>query len=134
MKFKTLNGREINVDLRPSKYPRRDENSCKSKIQYSVGLIVDELFPNEVVLEEFYVPEESLYIDFYLPRKKLAVEVMGEQHYTYNAFFHGSKENFRKARQRDSNKARWCQINGINLISIPYASKPEETKKQIGGT
>src|SRR5690606_15655271 len=100
MMFKTIKGREIAIDLRPSKWPRRTKEKCKSNFQWSVGQIIDRVFPGQIVLEEFYVPGEKLRIDFFLPRLKLAVEVMGEQHYVYNSFFHGSKEAFVRSKQR----------------------------------
>ena len=37
MIFKSLSGRETKLDLKQSKYPRKDENTCKSKLQYRAG-------------------------------------------------------------------------------------------------
>lgn len=131
MMFKTIKGREITIDLRPSKWPRRTKEKCKSNFQWSVGQIIDRVFPGQIVLEEFYVPGEKLRIDFFLPRLKLAVEVMGEQHYAYNSFFHGSKEAFVRSKQRDVRKAQWCEINDIRLVKVDPNISEEDVIKLL---
>jgi hypothetical protein len=118
MKFKCLNGQEIGVDIRPSKWPRKDEDSCKSHFQWRVGQVIDSVFPGEVVLEEFYAPRQGFYIDFFLPRRMIAVEADGRQHDVFNVYFHGNKENFLKAQARDAKKNEWCELNGIKLIRV----------------
>jgi len=131
MMFKTIKGREIAIDLRPSKWPRRTKEKCKSNFQWSVGQIIDRVFPGQIVLEEFYVPGEKLRIDFFLPRLKLAVEVMGEQHYVYNSFFHGSKEAFVRSKQRDVRKEQWCKINNIRLVKVDPDTSEEDVIKLL---
>ena len=120
MKFISTKGREHKIDIRPSQWPRRSEEACKSKLQWGVSSILNELFPNDVILEEFFIPGDSLYIDFLLPRRKLAVEVHGRQHFEYSQFFHGSKENFRKSQQRDRRKLEWCSLNKIQMVAINH--------------
>jgi hypothetical protein len=118
MKFLSTEGRVYKIDLRPSKWPRRSSDNCKSRFQFSVGDVVDKVFPNEVILEEFYIPGDRLYIDFFLPRKMIAVEAQGRQHYEYSNFFHGSQENFKLAQARDRKKSLWCACNNIRLVVI----------------
>ncbi|NCV19550.1 MAG: hypothetical protein EBW42_12500 [Rhodobacterales bacterium] len=36
------------------------------------------------------------------------IEVHGEQHYEFSAFFHGTKLNFIKHKKRDKDKKQWC--------------------------
>jgi len=126
MKFLSTEGRIYKIDLRPSKWPRRSSDNCKSNFQFSVGEVVDRVFPNEVILEEFYIPGDRLYIDFFLPRKRIAVEAQGRQHYEYSNFFHGSQENFKLAQARDRKKSLWCTYNDIRLVVI-RADDEEET-------
>lgn len=85
----------------------------------------------EVVLEEFYVPGEKLYIDFFLPRKKIAVEVMGEQHYAFSRHFHGTYDNFKRSQERDNRKSLWCTMNDINLIRIRPDDSEEECRNKL---
>lgn len=124
MKFKTLNGKVIGVDIRPSRWPRKDEDDCKSHFQWRVGQLIDEAYPGEVVLEEFYAPKQGFYIDFFLPRKMIAVEADGAQHDKFNVYFHGSKENFLLAQARDRRKEKWCELNNIRLVRV--SPKEEE--------
>lgn len=131
MKFISTQGRIHKIDLRPSKWPRRPEADCKSKIQWRTGLIIDELFPNEIVLEEFFLPGDRLYLDFFLPRKKIAVEVMGDQHYNFNSFFHGSKEDFLRSQERDSRKSLWCTLNNISLVVIRQSDKEDKVRNKL---
>jgi hypothetical protein len=131
MKFISTKGREYKVDIRPSRWPRRSKEACKSKLQWGVSSILSDLYPTDVILEEFFIPGEGLYVDFLLPRRKLAIEVHGRQHYEYNVHFHGSKENFRKSQNRDRRKAEWCELNQITLLSIKYNEKEEEIRLKL---
>ena len=127
MKFKTLDNREIRLEIRPSKYPRRARSDCKSEGQYHLGCRIAELYPGVVILEEFTLPGSRLQLDFFLPTQDLAFEFQGEQHDKYNAFFHGNKTGFERSKRRDQDKARWCKMNKIALIYVYtlLASKEE---------
>lgn len=129
MKFKGLDGKTYGVDIRPSRWPRKDEGECKSRLQWRAGQVLDKVFPGEVILEEFYPPRQGFYIDFFLPRRKIAVEVDGGQHDAFNVFFHGTKENFLKAKARDALKNTWCEINGIRLVRTSTCDEGELTIK-----
>lgn len=131
MKFLSTTGKEHKIDIRPSRWPRRTEEKCKSRIQWGASVILDELYPGDYILEEFFIPGERLYIDFFLPRRKLAVEVQGKQHYEYNRFFHGSKASFKESKIRDRRKSEWCKINGIRLVIVKYNDKEEEIKTKL---
>ena len=43
--------------------------------QQSIGLRIRKTFPNEEIIEDFYVKKFDYMIDFYLPKRKLAIEV-----------------------------------------------------------
>ena len=131
MKFLSTEGRIYKVDLRPSKWPRRSSDKCKSYFQFSVGEVIDSIFPQEIILEEFYVPGDRLYIDFFLPRKQIAVEAQGNQHYEYSNFFHGSQENFKLAQARDRKKSLWCAYNNIRLVTIRESDNEEQIVNKL---
>ena len=129
--FLSTNGRSYKLDIRPSKWPRKEPGESKSKFQQRVGEAVDKTFPTEVILEEFFIPGERLYIDFFLPRKSIAIEAHGGQHYEYNQFFHGTKENFKRSKERDARKKLWCEINQIKLVIIDTRDKEEEVINKL---
>lgn len=118
MKLKGLDDKYHNVNIGQNTYPMKSEDACKSKIQYRCGQLIKSRFPGEVILEEFSIPGGRLYLDFFLPRLKLAFEIHGEQHDTFNGFFHGNIQGFHKSKTRDSNKSYWCKVNGIRLYEI----------------
>lgn len=131
MKLLATNGKLHAIDIRPSKWPRRSEADCKSHLQWTVSQALDKLYPQDVVLEEFHIPGESLYIDFFLPRKRLVVEVHGAQHYCYSEFFHGSKEAFQQSKLRDKRKRDWCELNNITFVEIRYDDDEEEVLNKL---
>ena len=71
-----------------------------------------------IILEEFGIPEERLFVDFYLPHHSLAFEFQGTQHDEFNKFFHGDKAGFNKSKARDDRKRSWCEMNSITLIEV----------------
>lgn len=131
MKFYDTQGREHKVDLRPSRWPRREVGEGRGKFQSQVGEIFQELYPNDHILEEFPCLGERLYLDFFLPRKLMAIEVHGEQHYKYNPFFHGTRADFVRQQNNDKRKSSWCKLNGIRLIIIDCGEEEEKIRKSL---
>ncbi len=132
MKFKTLNGREIRLQLEASKYPLRSAERSPSKGQYNLGVRIQEIYSGSVILEEFVLPGSKLSVDFFVPDSKIAFEFHGIQHDEFNKFFHGDKSDLEKQKKRDNSKKEWCQLNNITLIEVrdPYCST-EELKQLI---
>jgi hypothetical protein len=120
MHFLDLKGRAHSIDIRPSAWPRKDKESARSHFQWLVGEVLSELYPTEIILEEFPCLGEHLYVDFFLPRKKLVVEAQGQQHDTFNPFYHTDKATFLAQRARDERKAEWCATNKLHLVTIQY--------------
>lgn len=131
MKFVSTQGRVFKIDLRPSRWARRKEEDCKSKFQFNTGKVIDDTFPGEIVLEEFYVPGDRLYIDFFIPRRRLAIEAHGNQHYKYSAFFHGDVEGFKRSQARDKKKILWCTHNEIRLVVVRQSDDYEEIVNKL---
>ena len=83
--------------------------------------IVQEIFPYQrIELEHNVASYGGLFLDIYLPRLKVAFEYDGPQHFEYCEHFHGSRENFIKARKRDLEKDELCDQQGITLIRVAY--------------
>lgn len=59
------------------------------------------------------------YIDFYLPEYNVFIEYNGIQHYTPVKHF-GGKIQFEKQRLRDNAIRKYCSIENIKLIEIPW--------------
>jgi hypothetical protein len=51
--------------------------------------------------------------------KKVAIEVQGKQHYSFNKFFHAnSRMKYLASIKRDSQKYQWLETNNIKLIEV----------------
>ncbi|MFA5759527.1 MAG: hypothetical protein WC942_09265 [Clostridia bacterium] len=119
MQFFDLNGKVVKIDIRQSKHPRR--NVSKSQLQTKVGEVLDNLYPHDSVLEEFFLPGSRLSVDFFIPSRSLVIEIQGVQHDQHVEFFHGKRETslkFGKQQQRDRQKAYWCELNGLKFVEI----------------
>lgn len=129
MKFVDSSGREHSIDIRPSKWPRKENG--RGVFQSYVGDLLACIFPSDYILEEFPCVGDGGFIDFFLPRKLIAVEVQGSQHYTFNPFFHKTKADFNAQKARDRRKATWCELNHIKLIKIDVGETEENIKKLL---
>jgi hypothetical protein len=119
MKFKTLKGSEVRLEVLPSRYPLRSRSQAASRGQYNLGRQLKAVYGSGcTILEEFPIPDERLFIDFYMPHHSLAFEYQGEQHDKFNKFFHGDKAGFRRSQERDARKRLWCEVNDINLVEV----------------
>lgn len=86
------------------------------------------------ILEEVPIKtgtQQTLYLDFYIPIKHMAVEVHGEQHYSYIPHFHKNKLEFFRAKNRDKNKEEWCKINNIHFVVLKHNETIEEWKGRL---
>lgn len=102
--------------------------AAKSELHLATRILLHEIYNTATILEEITVylrKKEIVYLDFYVPLYKLAVEVQGQQHYTYNEFYHGNQQNWLMYKKRDREKALWCENNGIRLVALPYNKKNE---------
>lgn len=55
--------------------------------------------------------------------------MIGEQHFRYNEFFHGSVENYVAAAKRDVKKEQWISKHGIKLVRLSGdCTNMDETK------
>lgn len=118
MKFTDTRGREHSIDIRPSRWQRKAVGEGRGKFQSEVGDVLAELYPGDVICEEFPCIGDNLTLDFFVPRKNIAIEVQGRQHHKFVEFFHGDRTGFIRQKQRDSRKAEWCRINSIRLVKI----------------
>lgn len=69
---------------------------------------------------------KPLPFDFYLPKENILIEYNGEQHYSFNPFFHKSPENFERQKCHDKIKRDFCFKKGLELIVISYKDSIKE--------
>lgn len=106
----------------------------KSSLHLVSRKIITQQFPTLQILEEVPIPlrkSETLYLDFYLPLIKTCIEVHGEQHFKYVAFYHQTILNFLKSKKRDQEKKEWCNKNNIAHIIFLYNESEEEWRQKI---
>jgi hypothetical protein len=106
----------------------------KSSFHLQARKLIVIQYPTLQILEEVPIPlrrSETLYLDFYLPLIKTCIEVHGEQHFKFVAFYHNTVLNFLKAKKRDQEKQEWCEKNGIKYISLAYNESQQEWKDKI---
>ncbi len=83
--------------------------------------IIQQLYPYQQITLEYNVARiGASFIDIYLPRLQMGFEYDGIQHFKYNEHFHGSRDNFLKARRRDNLKDDLCKEQKIILIRVAY--------------
>jgi len=93
-----------------------------SNIANKVKKHIKTCFPNHRLFCEHYVSFQNnkLLFDFYLPEFKLLIEVQGQQHYSYNNFFHSNSNDFKSQKYRDLLKTQWADEEGYKLLKIKY--------------
>lgn len=65
---------------------------------------------------------------------QIFIEFSGEQHYYYVGKFYKCSSDFKKAKERDRVKIKWCLQNGYKLIIIPYWELENLTYEKIFNT
>ena len=109
-----------------TKYLIKWNKKSRSKIQFKVKQFLKSYWENHVVYEEFPVYGSRMKVDILNATKKIAVEVNGRQHSSFNSFFHNnSRAEYLKSIKRDVEKANWLEMNGYTLIEIEEHEVPK---------
>jgi very-short-patch-repair endonuclease len=64
--------------------------------------------------------DSTLYVDIVVKELNLAVECHGRQHFEFVPHFHGSRDNFARARERDAAKAAGLVEAGFTFLVIRF--------------
>lgn len=132
MKFKTISGIEIRMDILPERYPVRSREQCKSQGQYMLGRLIRSIYGfKALLLEEFPLPGERLWLDFFMPHHRLAFEYQGKQHDEFVKIFHVDKKGFEKSKIRDERKRQWCEMNDLTLVEVRGAPTTDDLQRLI---
>jgi hypothetical protein len=95
------------------------DKPCRSKVQFKTKQFLKAFWQNQVVYEEFPVYGTKMKVDILNATKKIAIEVQGRQHTSFNKFFHNnSRLKYLESIKRDAQKAEWLESNGYTLIEI----------------
>tara|TARA_B100001093_G_C26860383_1_gene1029891 strand:+ start:4752 stop:5156 length:405 start_codon:yes stop_codon:yes gene_type:complete len=122
VKFKSSTGKYSTVK-NASKYLIKWNKPSRSKFQTEVKKILQKIWKNDLVYEEFPLAGSKLRFDFYNHTQSLAVEANGPQHSKFHKFFHNkNRMKFLDQVKRDQNKRFFCEINQIKLVECDYGS------------
>jgi hypothetical protein len=117
MKLYDINGRPRSRIV--SKYLIDWDKKSKSQLQFKVKQFLRGYWKNHIVYEEFPVYGTRMKVDFVNATKKMAVEVHGPQHESFNKFFHNnSRADYLASIKRDTQKAAWLEKNNFIFIEI----------------
>ena len=117
MRLKNIHGKLQSKNV--TKYLIDWRKNSRSKLQTTAKRFFQTYWKNHIVYEEFPVYGTKMKVDFLNATKKVAIEVNGPQHDSFNSFFHKkSRLNYLKSIKRDVQKAQWLELNGYKLIEL----------------
>jgi hypothetical protein len=117
MRLLNVNGKLVNKNVR--RYLINWEAKSRSKLQYKFKTFFCPYWKNHIVYEEFPVYGSMLKIDLLNATKKIAVEIQGSQHESFNKFFHdNSRLKYLESIKRDVKKEKWIDTNGFKFIEL----------------
>jgi hypothetical protein len=117
MRLLNVNGTLVNKNVR--KYLVNWEGKSRSKLQYKFKQFFYPYWKNHIVYEEFPVYGSMLKVDLLNATKKIAVEIQGEQHESFNKFFHdNSRLKYLQSIKRDVKKEKWLEINEFKFLQV----------------
>ena len=122
LKLYSMTGRLMSKNV--AKYLIDWNKKSRSKLQFNVKQFLKPFWQYQIVYEEFPVYGTRLKVDILNATKKIAVEVNGSQHTSFNKFFHKTRVNFLRSLQRDHKKLEWLKVNDFELIEIEEKEVP----------
>jgi hypothetical protein len=95
------------------------EGKSRSKLQFKAKQFFKTVWENQIVYEEFPVFGSRMKVDFLNATKKIAIEVNGPQHSSFNKFFHNnSRMKYLDSLKRDHEKSLWLEQNNFTLVEL----------------
>ena len=117
MRLLNINGKFVNKNVRKSLI--NWEGKSRSKLQFKFKQFFYPYWKNHIVYEEFPVYGTMLKVDILNATKKIAVEIQGGQHESFNKFFHhDSRLSYLNSIKRDVKKERWLVMNDFKFIEL----------------
>jgi hypothetical protein len=117
MRLLNVNGTLVNKNVK--KYLINWQGKSRSKLQYKFKEFFYPYWKNHIVYEEFPVYGSMLKVDLLNATKKIAVEIQGDQHESFNKFFHdNSRLKYLQSIKRDVKKEKWLEINEFKFLEL----------------
>ena len=117
MRLLNINGTLVNKNVR--KYLIDWEGKSRSKLQFKFKQFFYPYWKNHIVYEEFPVYGSMLKVDLLNATKKIAVEIQGNQHESFNKFFHdNSRLKYLQSIKRDVKKVKWLEMNEFKFLEL----------------
>jgi acetyl-CoA carboxylase alpha subunit len=95
----------------------------RSSLHIKARELLKEIYPTIQVIEEVSIPispGRTVYFDFFIPLLNTFIEVQGQQHYEKSTLFHKNDAGFMRQKKNDGDKEKWAEMNGFDLICLPY--------------
>ena len=106
------------------------DKKSKSKLQFKVNEYLKKFWKNQIVYEEFPVYGTRMKVDIVNVTKRIAIEVQGPQHSSFNKFFHGnSRARYLESIKRDVKKMTWLESNDFKVVEIEGQEVDNLSKK-----
>lgn len=117
MRLYDINGR---LKKKPvSQYLINWDGKSRSNIQFLTKQFLKKYWRTNIVYEEFPVYGTLMKVDILNVTKRIAVEVNGKQHDSFNKFFHaGSRSKYLESIKRDVAKRAWLEKNDFLVVEI----------------
>lgn len=117
MRLLNINGKLVNKNVKKSLI--NWEGKSRSNLQFKFKQFFYLYWKNHIVYEEFPVYGTMLKVDILNATKRIAIEIQGEQHESFNKFFHGnSRLKYLESIKRDVKKQKWLEINNFKLLEL----------------
>lgn len=118
MRLYNIRGRQVNKNV--SRYLIDWDKKSRSNLQFKAKQFLKPFWEKHIVYEEFPVFGTRMKVDIVNVTKFIAVEVNGQQHGSYNKFFHNSRYGYFQSISRDVKKEEWLEKNGFEVITVEY--------------
>jgi hypothetical protein len=117
MRLLNINGKLVNKNVR--NYEIDWTAKSRSKLQFKFKQFFYAYWKNHIVYEEFPVYGSMLKVDLLNATKKIAVEIQGDQHESFNKFFHdNSRLKYLQSIKRDVKKEKWLEMNEFKFLEL----------------
>ncbi len=128
MRLYDMNGRLTSKNV--AKYAINWDGKCRSIIQFKVKQFLKPFWQAHICYEEFPCFGSLLKVDLLNASLKIAIEVNGKQHESFNSFFHrGNPALYLKGFKNDIKKSQWLEANSFQLIEITEDEVPLISKE-----
>ena len=128
MRLYNIHGRPQNKSV--SKYLINWNKKSRSKLQKRAKDFFKPYWIAHVVYEEFPVYGTRLKVDILNATIKVAIEVNGPQHSSFNKFFHNnSRSKYLDSIKRDYQKRVWLENNNYKLVELEEKDVKNLSKK-----